>query len=126
MNLDNQAIFVLREGQLYGPYTIEALRSYLAQGLIVASDRARAAEMTTYTTVAQLLQLAARTHASGASVSSLDRVTRPDTEGNALTWPFHQHQWWDGLWIPFLWCVPLFGPIVSFGWFVGVIRKRAT
>ena len=125
MNVDNQAIFVLLQGKPYGPYTPDAVKTYLTQGLIIASDPARTAEMTTYVTVAQLLQPTVRTETSGAEVP-LGGAVRSHTEGNALTWPFHQYHWWEGLWMPFLWWIPFFGPIVSFGWFVRVIRKRAT
>ncbi|HEX3877129.1 MAG TPA: DUF4339 domain-containing protein [Bryobacteraceae bacterium] len=46
---------VSRNGQTYGPYTIEDLRRYVAAGNILPTDMAKSDEMTDWVSVAQIL-----------------------------------------------------------------------
>ncbi|HEY6764516.1 MAG TPA: DUF4013 domain-containing protein, partial [Candidatus Sulfotelmatobacter sp.] len=128
-------IFINRENQQYGPYTLEDVRNYVAQGLIVGTDLARSSAMPSPVTVASFLAsaghappplsvapavaLAGTAHAPKASAAP------GHSEGNILTWPFHQDRWWESLWMPLLWWVPVFGTLISFGWTIAVIRRRA-
>jgi uncharacterized protein DUF4339 len=50
---------VTRNGQNYGPYTIEDLRRYVASGNVLPSDLAKSDEMAEWTPVAQILGAAA-------------------------------------------------------------------
>ncbi|MGD0796218.1 MAG: DUF4339 domain-containing protein [Acidobacteriaceae bacterium] len=50
---------VTRDGQNYGPYTIEDLRRYVASGNVLPSDMAKSDEMAEWAPVAQLLGVAA-------------------------------------------------------------------
>ena len=44
-----------RNGVLYGPYTLEDIRRYLASGNILASDLAKSSDMPDWISVTQLL-----------------------------------------------------------------------
>jgi hypothetical protein len=46
---------ILRNGQMYGPYTLEDLRRYLASGNVLLTDMAKSDTMTEWVQVAQLL-----------------------------------------------------------------------
>jgi hypothetical protein len=46
---------VSRNGQMYGPYTLEDLRRYVASGNVLPTDLAKSEEMTEWLTVAQVL-----------------------------------------------------------------------
>ena len=46
---------VSRNGQLYGPYTLEDLQRYVASGNVLPSDMAKSEEMADWQTVAQIL-----------------------------------------------------------------------
>jgi hypothetical protein len=46
---------VSRNGQMYGPYTIEDLRRYVASGNVLPGDLAKSGEMSEWLTVAQIL-----------------------------------------------------------------------
>jgi hypothetical protein len=50
---------VSRNGQMYGPYTLDDLRRYVASGNILLSDMAKSEEMTDWVPVAQILGAAA-------------------------------------------------------------------
>ena len=50
---------VSRNGQLYGPYTLEDLQRYVAAGNVLATDLTKSEEMPEWVTVAQLLGTAA-------------------------------------------------------------------
>lgn len=46
---------VSRNGQMYGPYTLEDLRRYVASGNVLAGDMAKSEEMPEWASVAQIL-----------------------------------------------------------------------
>ena len=46
---------VSRNGQLYGPYTLEDLQRYIASGHVLASDLAKSEDMQEWLSVAQIL-----------------------------------------------------------------------
>ena len=48
-------VHVSRDGQQYGPYTVEELKSFVAQGSILPSDAAWSEGMSDWTTVADVL-----------------------------------------------------------------------
>src|ERR1700751_5235434 len=50
---------VSRNGQMYGPYTLDDLRRYVASGNILPTDMAKSDEMTDWVPVAQILGAAA-------------------------------------------------------------------
>lgn len=50
--------YVARNGQQYGPYTDETVRSYLAAGSLYVSDHIREETSTSWTTIGQLFQIA--------------------------------------------------------------------
>jgi hypothetical protein len=51
--------YVARDGQQYGPYTEEDVRSYLGAGSLSASDNIREESSSAWTTIAQLFQVPA-------------------------------------------------------------------
>jgi len=118
-------IFIYRDNQQYGPYTLEDVRRYAAQGLIVPSDLARDPGMTASVTVASLLGSAEPAVSGAIAEAPKPPGVGTRTPGNVFTWPFHQDRWWDSLWMPLLWWIPIFGTLISFGWSIGVIRRRA-
>lgn len=67
--------YVSRNGQQYGPYTEEVVRSYLAAGSLSASDNIREESSTAWTTIGQLFQVPAVTPIMQppASRSTLER-----------------------------------------------------
>lgn len=71
---------ISRNGQMYGPYTIDDLQRYLASGNVLASDLAKSESMQEWVPVAQLL---AAGHPGGmpAPPSSAGRV--PDASGSS-------------------------------------------
>jgi len=133
------AIFVSRNGEQYGPYTIGEIRKYVNEGMIELSDLARTPEVSTYIKVQTLLQrencdltLSSNGLSRPMDGASFDKkagrqVITSDVNNNrnALTWPFHQEQWWTSIWMPCLWWIPVIGTVISSGWTVGVIRRRA-
>ncbi len=46
---------IARDGQLYGPYTVDDLRRYIASGNVLPTDLAKSEEMTSWIPVAQIL-----------------------------------------------------------------------
>lgn len=121
-------IFIQREGQQYGPYTLEDVQRYMGEGCIISSDLARTSEMSTPVALSSLLAtIDAR--ASSNFVAALPQVSggtpASPSVGNLLTWPFHYKRWWASLWMPLLWWIPVFGALLSLGWSIGVIRRRA-
>jgi hypothetical protein len=50
---------ISRNGQMYGPYTLEDLRRYLTSGNVLLTDMAKSDEMPDWVPVSQLLQTAA-------------------------------------------------------------------
>ncbi len=57
---------VSRDGQSYGPYTLEDLQRYVVSGNVLPTDMARSEEMTEWVSVAQLLGSVAPPVAYGA------------------------------------------------------------
>ena len=49
--------YVFRDGQQYGPYTEETVRSYVAAGSLLATDNIRAETSQSWTTIGQLFQI---------------------------------------------------------------------
>ena len=49
---------VSRNGQMYGPYTLEDLKRYVASGNILGTDMAKSEEMPDWLPVAQILGIA--------------------------------------------------------------------
>jgi hypothetical protein len=47
--------FVARNGQTYGPYSLETVRKYLSEGSMLASDVARTDEMTSWATLGEVV-----------------------------------------------------------------------
>jgi hypothetical protein len=45
--------------------------------------------------------------------------------GNLLSWPFHQHAWFESLWMTLLWWIPVFGPCLGLGWSVDAARRHS-
>ncbi len=62
---------VSRNGQMYGPYTLEDLRRYVASGNILLTDMAKSEEMPDWVPVAQILSTAAGTAAPAAEASGV-------------------------------------------------------
>jgi hypothetical protein len=158
---------ISRGEQEYGPYSLEDLKKYVAEGLVQLSDYAWTDGMAEWVSVSSLLaglgvQLPLPTagHATGAAVRanraagalphatpglvvrSAAPVRRAQAEpvrleseaesraeaGNALTWPFHQHRWFESMWIPLLWWFPLppfcIGTLAGLGWMLDAIERR--
>jgi GYF domain 2/Protein of unknown function (DUF4013) len=164
---------ISRGEQEYGPYSLEDLKRYVAQGLVQLNDYAWTDGMAAWMTVSSLLASLSETvprveseHAPSATVRTnraiggLPEATpglvvrskapvRPDRvpveapaepvrresgaeaglhTGNALTWPFHQHKWFESLWIPLLWWFPLpplcIGTLAGLGWMLDAIERR--
>ena len=46
---------ISRNGQMYGPYTLEDLQRYLASGNVLPTDLAKSEEMTEWLPVSQIL-----------------------------------------------------------------------
>jgi hypothetical protein len=135
---------ISRRGQEFGPYSLADIKKYVAQGSILKSDFAWTHGMQNWIAVEALLnedtgasaslltpasktvgpisvvnrtELSAEGLSSAAARASLVE-SRPRTMGNALTWPFHQEKWFEGIWIPLLagLCATIFVPalIVTF------------
>ena len=60
---------VSRNGQVYGPYTLDDLQRYIASGHILATDSAKSDEMTDWVPVTQIVSGAAAPGPGGASSS---------------------------------------------------------
>ena len=125
--------FIHRAGQDYGPYTLEDLRKFVAEGFFKVSDQARAEDMTNWVTIAALLQETSTTasatlplpqlavaHAESTAVMAAPvtlaapattvplPLSRPGPKRSALsplTWPFYEPSWMAGMWIPLLWWI---------------------
>ena len=63
---------VSRNGQMYGPYTLEDLQRYVATGNILPTDMAKSEDMPDWLPVAQILGTAFA--ADGRQVRSLDQT----------------------------------------------------
>ncbi len=61
---------ISRNGQLYGPYTLEDLKRYLASGNILTTDLARSEEMQEWRPVSQIMTNQASGEASGRTSGS--------------------------------------------------------
>ena len=60
---------VSRDGQMYGPYTLEELQRYLASGNVLPTDHAKSDEMSEWKTVAEVLGAAVPGSAAASSYS---------------------------------------------------------
>ncbi len=84
---------VSRNGQMYGPYTLDDLRRYVASGNILLTDMAKSEEMPDWVPVAQILGTAAGTAAlQQESPASRPRPTprpRPIHSRPELATPTH-------------------------------------
>jgi hypothetical protein len=69
---------ISRNGQMYGPYTLEDLRRYLASGNVLPSDLAKSEEMPNWVPVAQILAEAAN---QSAGVPPVAPPQEPPAEG---------------------------------------------
>ena len=58
---------VSRNGQMYGPYTLDDLRRYVASGNILLTDMAKSEEMPDWVPVAQILSTVAGTAGAAAA-----------------------------------------------------------
>ncbi|GGA69314.1 hypothetical protein GCM10011507_21020 [Edaphobacter acidisoli] len=68
---------VTRNGQTYGPYTLEDLQRYVASGHILPSDLARTEEQTEWVPVAQILGMAAAPITDSAGVPAAPTAYAP-------------------------------------------------
>ena len=59
---------VSRNGQIYGPYTLDDLRRYVGSGNILLTDMAKSEEMPDWVPVAQILSTAAAGTAGAPSI----------------------------------------------------------
>jgi GYF domain 2 len=66
---------VSRNGQMYGPYTLEDLRRYIASGNILLTDMAKSEEMPDWVSVAQILGTPAGTAGAAAGVPGVPPPT---------------------------------------------------
>jgi GYF domain 2 len=128
--------FVFRQGRVYGPYSIAQMRRFVSEGRVLLSDFARTEAMPQWQALHTIWSeptgaptawsapplAAGRREAVAASVGSVIR-------GNALTWPFHQRDWFDSIWMTLLWWIPVpifpLGALVSVGWLIDATRRRS-
>jgi hypothetical protein len=68
---------VSRNGQMYGPYTLEDLQRYVASGNILPTDMAKSEEMADWVPVAQLLSTAPLGAATAAGTSGAGGIPVP-------------------------------------------------
>jgi len=73
---------VSRNGQLYGPYTIEQLRSFILSGNVLPTDMAKTQTMPEWLPVQQILDGASAV-SPGVSTASIDAYPDPPN----LAWP---------------------------------------
>jgi hypothetical protein len=76
---------VSRNGQLYGPYTLEDLQRYVASGNVLPSDMAKSEEMADWQTVAQIL--GSTTGLSGIPVPAYGAPQTPYAPLAAVAYP---------------------------------------
>jgi len=70
---------VSRNGQMYGPYTLEDLQRYVASGNILSTDMAKSEEMPDWLPVAQILASAGTTGAAGPAAIPTPAYAAPAT-----------------------------------------------
>lgn len=67
-----------------------------------------------------------RTISAAAAIPVLESAASASAaQGNAVTWPLYQQGWPSGIWMPLLAAIPLLGEVVSGGWSVSAVRRRA-
>jgi hypothetical protein len=70
---------VSRNGQMYGPYTLEDLQRYVASGNILGTDMAKSEDMPDWLPVAQILASASATGAAGPAAIPTSAYAAPST-----------------------------------------------
>ncbi|WP_158944658.1 DUF4339 domain-containing protein [Granulicella sp. S190] len=91
---------VLRNGQMYGPYTLEDLQRYVASGNVLRTDMAKSDEMSEWLPVSQIL---GETPAAATPVYAAAPLAYPQTSGTAYPDPPNL-QWGLELLLGFLTC----------------------
>jgi hypothetical protein len=77
---------VSRNGQMYGPYTLEDLQRYVASGHILYTDLAKSEDMPDWLPVSQILGAAAPTYAAAPAYAQPPANAYPDPPN--LNWMF--------------------------------------
>jgi hypothetical protein len=72
---------VSRDGQMYGPYTLDDLRRYVASGNVLGSDLAKSSEMADWVPVGELLAGTPEAESSFAAQASELEVQPADVDG---------------------------------------------
>src|SRR5258708_6949892 len=70
---------VSRNGQMYGPYTLEDLQRYVASGNVLLTDMAKGEDMPDWLPVAQILATAGAAAPSGATAIPTPAYAAPAT-----------------------------------------------
>ncbi len=78
---------VSRNGQTYGPYTLEDLQRYVASGNVLLTDSAKSDEMSDWVPVSQLLGSAPGQPAAGYSPASAPFAATPAAYSSAVAFP---------------------------------------
>jgi len=135
--------FLLRQGQVYGPYNIAQMRTFVSEGRVKLTDFARTGATAQWQPLHFLWN--ERTAVSppwtppapppppppnaGAGGQAVCGVTPASgvSRGNFLSWPFHQRAWFESLWMTLVWWIPLFGAgiFLNIGWSIEAARKRS-
>lgn len=79
---------ISREGQLYGPYTLEDLQRYLASGNVLPTDLAKSEEMPDWLPVSQIVSQAVSHTAAAPATPPTGMPTQPASPGIA-TQPYY-------------------------------------
>jgi len=102
--------FLYRRGQVYGPYSETDVSGFLSEGRVQLSDLSRTDAPCDWT--------------------PLSTIWRAPSAGGAISWPFHQRNWMESLWMTLLWWFPLpiplpLGAFLSAGWMIDAVRRKS-
>jgi hypothetical protein len=78
---------VSRNGQMYGPYTLEDLQRYVASGNILPTDMAKSEEMPDWLPVAQILGTAGTTGATETAAIPTPAYAAPYPQPSGVAYP---------------------------------------
>jgi GYF domain 2 len=98
---------VSRNGQMYGPYTLEDLQRYVASGNILPTDMAKSEDMPDWLPVAQILGAAGTTSTPGSAAAPTPAYAAPATypQPSGIAYPDPPNlQWALELLLGFLTC----------------------
>jgi hypothetical protein len=133
--------FLLRQGTVYGPYSIAQMRIFVSEGRVRLTDYARTGTAPQWQPLHFIWDQPAAVPAPwtapappppppGPPRVQQVAVSAPGDgliRGNVLSWPFHQRAWFESLWMTLLWWVPLLGAgvFLNIGWSIEAARKRS-